>query len=85
MNSKFLTFYLCLQVKLSVFGKYMAAMGWLPAVLVIVFFVLDQAAAMGGNLWLSKWSDDTNAFNVTSKRNMYLGVYASFGLAQGKV
>ena len=69
---------------MSVFGKYISAMGWLPAVLVLVFFMLDQAAAMAGNLWLSKWSDDVSAFNDTSRRNMYLGVYASFGFAQGK-
>lgn len=67
------------------FAKYMAAMGWLPAFLVVFFFVLDQGAAMGANIWLSKWADDVNAFNDTSARHMYLGVYASFGLAQGKI
>lgn len=70
-------------MKLAVFGKYMSAMGWPPAVLVIFLFLLEQGAAMGANLWLSKWSDDSSAANVTSKRDMYLGVYAAFGLAQG--
>ena len=38
---------------------------------------------MGANIWLSKWSDDERAFNSSQKRREYLGVYASFGLAQG--
>lgn len=67
------------------FTKYIAAMGWLPAVLVIGSFIIAQSAEVGGNMWLSRWSDDADAFNVTSKRNMNLGVYASFGLGQGKL
>lgn len=58
-------------------------MGWLSASLVIGFFLVDQAANLGSNIWLSKWSDDVESFNVTSERNLYLGVYASLGIAQG--
>lgn len=39
---------------------------------------------MGGSIWLSIWSTDVSAFNDTSSRRMYLGVYASFGVVQGK-
>lgn len=58
-------------------------MGWAPAVLVLAFFMLHQATMMGANIWLSKWSDDEQAFNDTATRHKYLGIYASFGLAQG--
>ncbi|XP_067934007.1 multidrug resistance-associated protein 1-like isoform X2 [Watersipora subatra] len=70
-------------VKMAVFKSYLASMGWLPAALLLFFFVVDQGCAMGGNIWLSKWSDDEESFNDTSARNMYLGVYASFGISQG--
>ena len=68
---------------LSVIRSYAAVMGWLPLLIVVVFFVLDQGAAMGANIWLSVWSSDASAFNATSSRHMYLGVYASFGIIQG--
>ncbi|XP_067934005.1 multidrug resistance-associated protein 1-like [Watersipora subatra] len=71
------------RVKAAVLGNYISAMGWLPAVLLLFFFMVDQGCAMGGNIWLSKWVDDEESFNDTSSRNMYLGVYASFGISQG--
>lgn len=73
-----------LQVGVSVFTNYLSSMGWLPAALMVIFFMVDQGAAMGSNIWLSNWSDDVNAFNVTSARHMYLGGYAAFGIAQGR-
>lgn len=38
--------------------------------------------AVGGNTWLSQWSgrDDANEPDV---RDLYLGVYAAFGIGQG--
>ena len=36
---------------------------------------------VGANLWLSVWSQDETAVEV-SRRNMYLAVYGVFGLLQ---
>ena len=63
----------------------MSSVGWLPTVLVIAIFAIEQGASVGANIWLSKWSDDSSSGNVTSKRDMYLGVYAVFGLMQGNL
>lgn len=68
---------------MSVIRSYLVAMGWLPALMIIIFFVLDQATAAGANVWLSIWSNDVSAFNDSSSKHMYLGVYASFGAVQG--
>lgn len=58
-------------------------MGWLPALLTIIFFVMDQSCGLTSNIWLSRWSDDVRAFNNTDTRNKYLGLYTGFGVAQG--
>ena len=70
---------------MGVFKSYLSSMKWIPGILVVLFFVTDQGCAMAANVWLSKWSDDVNSFNVTAKRDMYLGVYAMFGMLQGKL
>lgn len=64
--------------------KYISAIGGGFLFLIVLFFVLDQLAAIGGNVWLSKWSDHwQEAKNQTSVRDFYLGIYAGFGLLQG--
>ena len=59
-------------------------MGWVPGLLVVFFFAVDQGCVMAGNIWLSKWSDDVGSFNNTAKRDMYLGIYGMFGVLQGE-
>lgn len=66
------------------FKGYLKSMGWLPAILVLVFFTLDQATSLTASVWLSKWSDDKRTANDTALQNMYMGVYASFGVANGE-
>ncbi|KAF6030485.1 ABCC1 [Bugula neritina] len=71
------------RVSFAVVKRYITAMGWLPALLTIIFFVMDQSCGLTSNIWLSRWSDDVRAFNNTDTRNKYLGLYTGFGVAQG--
>lgn len=43
-----------------------------------------QAFQIGSNMWLTRWSNDDAAGTDHGVRNLYLGVYGAFGLAQGR-
>lgn len=64
------------------FVSYMKAMGWLSAVLIMTFFVLDQGLVLATSYWLSVWSDDSRSVYDTDTKYMYLGGYAGIGAAQ---
>lgn len=72
------------SVKWDVYKHYLKSIGISLTVLTIFLNIVYQAFSIGSNMWLSKWSNDKNAANDTDTRNMYLGVYAGFGLGQGK-
>lgn len=46
-----------------------------------------QSFSIGSNIWVSKWSDDTEMFVNgtldTVKRDTYVGVYGALGIGQG--
>lgn len=71
------------SVKWAVYKHYLKSIGVTLAVLTIILNVVFQAFSIGSNIWLSKWSNDKNAGNDTGLRDMYLGVYAAFGVGQG--
>ncbi|KCV70415.1 hypothetical protein H696_02759 [Fonticula alba] len=64
------------DVKGSVYVTYMKAMGIWPTVLLLVSFLLTQAAQIGSSVWLSYWSEQRTTSNVW----LYLGVYAALGV-----
>ncbi|KAK2159275.1 hypothetical protein LSH36_155g02029 [Paralvinella palmiformis] len=78
------------RVKLSVFGMYIKALGIWNTVMFVMFFVMFQAASVGSNIWLSKWTDDptinngslVNTSYYNNLRNKYLGVYGGLGALQ---
>ncbi|KAK3859641.1 hypothetical protein Pcinc_034255 [Petrolisthes cinctipes] len=72
------------KVSFQVYGYYLRAVGVLASVMTIIFYVLAQGCSVGSNLWLSKWSESygPNGTMPDEDRNMYLGVYASFGVGQ---
>ena len=81
--------YCCLQVKFAVFLAYMKSVGLILSLLILFLYLLNNAASIYANIWLSEWSDDvrkagndTAAYNA--QRDMRLGVYGALGLAQGK-
>lgn len=72
------------SVKWDVYKHYLKSIGWTLAVATVILNMVFQSFSIGSNVWLSKWSTDTETANDTSKRNMYLGVYAAFGVGQGE-
>lgn len=78
-----------LQVKWQVFAYYLSSIGAFLSISTIVMNLMFQGFSVGSNMWLSKWSSDNstvvNGTQVTSKRDLYLGVYAALGLGQGKI
>lgn len=75
-----------LQVKLAVFLAYFKAIGLPVSCLIVLFYVLNNAASIYSNIWLSEWSNDAsqNATMGTEQRDMRLGVYGALGLLQGR-
>lgn len=75
------------QVKWQVYVYYLTSVGAFLSIATIAMTIGFQGFSIGSNLWLSKWSSDNttviNGTQDTSKRDLYLGVYAAFGLAQG--
>lgn len=73
------------SVKWDVYKHYLKSIGITLTVLTIILNIVYQGFSIGSNMWLSKWSNDRSAANDTDVRNMYLGVYAAFGLGQGMI
>uniref|UniRef100_A0A1B6EGY9 ABC-type glutathione-S-conjugate transporter n=1 Tax=Clastoptera arizonana TaxID=38151 RepID=A0A1B6EGY9_9HEMI len=73
-------------VKKQVYLYYLKSVGGLLTIATIALNIVYQVFSIGSNVWLSEWSSDTsiivNGTQDTSKRDMYLGVYAGFGLGQ---
>jgi hypothetical protein len=78
-------------VKWSVYLAYTKAIGGFVTLLIFSVFTLYQVGGIINNIWLSEWTDDpylknTSLANTTEYQdtnNMYLGVYAAIGVAQG--
>ena len=71
----------------KVFMFYIRAVGFALSAIIIISNVLQRIAEVSGDVWLSKWSDDTttyiNGTVDTTQRYMRLSVYAGIGLMQG--
>lgn len=72
------------SVKWDVYKHYLKSIGWTLAVATVILNMVFQSFSIGSNVWLSKWSSDESTANDTGKRDMYLGVYAAFGIGQGE-
>lgn len=70
------------SVKWDVYQHYLKSIGVGVAVITIFLNIVFQGFSIGSNVWLSRWAND-KATNDTSVRDMYLGVYAGFGIGQG--
>ncbi|KAL1454350.1 hypothetical protein WDU94_010619, partial [Cyamophila willieti] len=75
------------KVKWHVYLHYLKSIGLPLSIAAILLNVAFQGFAIGSNIWLSVWSDDTsaavNGTQDSGKRDFYLGVYAALGLGQG--
>ncbi|KAG8435477.1 hypothetical protein GDO86_013419 [Hymenochirus boettgeri] len=74
------------KVRFSVYTKYMRAVGWWLSFCILACYILQTAAFVGQNIWLSVWTeDDTTYRNQTypaAQRDMRLGVFGALGIAQ---
>lgn len=71
------------SVKWDVYKHYLKSIGVGVTIITIFLNVVFQGFSIGSNVWLSRWANDKEAGNDTSLRDMYLGVYAGFGVGQG--
>ncbi|XP_037037473.1 multidrug resistance-associated protein 1-like isoform X2 [Bradysia coprophila] len=73
------------SVGIAVYIRYFKSIGVLMCVAAVASNALNQAASVYSNIWLTDWSTDPRASDVTDVtwRNIYIGVYAALGGAQG--
>lgn len=71
------------SVKWAVYKHYLKSFGVFYTVLTILLIIVFQVFSVGSNVWISIWSNDKTVGNDTEKRDIYIAVYAGFGVAQG--
>jgi ATP-binding cassette subfamily C (CFTR/MRP) protein 1 len=72
------------SVKWEVYKHYLKSIGWTLSIATVILNMVFQTFSIGSNVWLSKWSSDNSTVDDPGKRDMYLGVYAAFGVGQGE-
>ncbi|XP_053328289.1 multidrug resistance-associated protein 1-like isoform X2 [Spea bombifrons] len=70
------------RVKLSVYLEYLKIMGKWYLILSAVFFIIQQAAALGHNYWIGLWADDPVVNGMQQHTSLRLGVYGFLGMLQ---
>ncbi|XP_048464738.1 canalicular multispecific organic anion transporter 1 isoform X1 [Rhincodon typus] len=74
------------KVKLSIYWKYLSAIGSWYLLLIILSYIAQNMATIGQNLWLSDWTNDASLYiNTTypaSERDQRLGIFGVLGVAQ---
>ncbi|MEE6486330.1 hypothetical protein FKM82_014574 [Ascaphus truei] len=75
------------KVQFSLYVQYLRAVGWGFTFWISVSYVLQNAAFVGQNIWLSEWTKDAVTYDnrtyPASQRDMRVGVFGVLGVAQG--
>ena len=79
------------QVKWTTYFAYGRALGVFMMLLLLALFLLFGVSSVLSNLWLTQWTEDpvlqnaslTNTSTYLEHRDLYVGVYGGFGVAQG--
>ncbi|XP_068440086.1 ATP-binding cassette sub-family C member 3 isoform X2 [Clinocottus analis] len=71
------------RVKSKVYLEYAKAVGVLLSVFICFLYGCQSAAAIGGNIWLSQWTNDASTNQTKENVHMRVGVYAALGITQG--
>ena len=75
-----------MQVPFRVLWSYIKSLGFTTTMVVLIAYVAQLASDLGGNIWLSKWSQDIKRLgpNGTDEGllKLRLGVYGGIGAAQ---
>ncbi|KAJ8967485.1 hypothetical protein NQ314_002799 [Rhamnusium bicolor] len=74
------------SVSWDVYKHYLRSIGMFLTLATVLLNMVFQGFSIGSNVWLGVWADDnTTVVNntvVTSKRDLYLGVYGALGIGQ---
>ncbi|XP_075422196.1 multidrug resistance-associated protein 1-like isoform X3 [Ascaphus truei] len=70
------------RVKLSVYLEYSKVMGKCYLVMIAMFFIIQQIAALSHNYWIGVWADDPPINGTQQHTNLRLGVYSFLGTVQ---
>ncbi|QQP38800.1 ATP-binding cassette transporter sub-family C member 1 isoform X5, partial [Caligus rogercresseyi] len=71
------------RVSWSVYKYYIKHIGLVGVLIILFSQTLYQGFGFGSSLWLDAWSaEEYGSANIDSNRNLYLGVYAAFGVGQ---
>lgn len=75
------------SVKFSVYLEYFKSLSYAYSALFFTIVAAQQGLHLGGNIWLSKWSDENNVKNADVEENSkdvtyYLMVYAVLGVIE---
>lgn len=73
-----------LQVKTKVYLEYVKAVGPVLSVFICFLYGCQSAASIGGNIWLSEWTNDASTNQTQENVHLRVGVYAALGIAQGE-
>lgn len=68
------------SVKREVYQHYIESVGLKWLIIMLAANIACKSFTIGSNMWLSRWSTDTNAATDTKLRDTYLWVYGAFGL-----
>ncbi|TSK14589.1 Canalicular multispecific organic anion transporter 2 [Bagarius yarrelli] len=71
------------RVKLKVYWEYVKAVGPMMSMFICFLYAAQSAAAIGANIWLTVWTNDTNKDTREENVPMRVGVYAALGFTQG--
>ncbi|MCJ8738368.1 hypothetical protein PDJAM_G00034890 [Pangasius djambal] len=71
------------RVKLKVYWEYVKAVGPLMSIFICFLYGAQSAAAIGANIWLTVWTNDTKKSTREDNVPMRVGVYAALGITQG--
>ena len=70
------------HVKLDVYKYYLTQLGWFGVILFTIN-LLYKGSAVATDYWLNIWTNNTLGDSaIPQKRDLYLGVYGGFGIAQ---
>ncbi|XP_076444665.1 multidrug resistance-associated protein 1-like [Babylonia areolata] len=80
------------QVNIGVYRQMAKSLGYKCSLLMLILYTASHGWALGANLWLTAWVDDSQLRNLTALppnstdrqqlNRFYLGVYTAFGVAQ---
>lgn len=70
------------RVGFGVYSRYLKSIGLLYATVTILTSLINQIFQIYGSIWLGMWAAHSEP-NAPHVRDLFLGIYGVFGVAQG--